>query len=416
LRREWPNGAVFLARENSTAASIVFHGVLPASGLAEDRTTAGLADLTAGALLRGTERRSFAQIYEALESVGAALSVHGGKTSASFHGKCLPEDLPLLLDILADALLRPTFPPDGVAQLKAERITGLAIRDQDTGAMADLTFDALAYPNHPYSLPGEGFRDSVSGLSADDLSGFHRRAYRPRGLILAIVGCIDRARAEELAASHLGGWAAANGAGWAEVPAAAAPAGLIRQAVVLPEKAQADLVVGAPGPSRFAQDYVAATLVNNILGRFGMMGRLGERIREKAGLAYYAYSHVEGGPGPGAWKAVAGVRPDRVERTVEMIRQEIGKLLQSGVTRRELTDSQTQFVGRLPLQMETNEGVAAALVHLERFRLGLDYYHRYPAIVRTVSREDAAEAARTYLHPDRLVVGIAGPPGEGGTG
>jgi zinc protease len=130
-------------------------------------------------------------------------------------------------------------------------------------------------------------------------------------------------------------------------------------------------------------------------------------------MAYYAYTQLEGGPGPGAWKAVAGVDPGNLERAVEMIRQEIRALRQRGVTRQELADSQTQFVGRLPLQLETNEGVASALVHLERYQLGLDFYPRYPEMIWGITREQVVLASRRYLDPDRLAVGIAGPPAEG---
>jgi zinc protease len=93
-----------------------------------------------------------------------------------------------------------------------------------------------------------------------------------------------------------------------------------------------------------------------------------------------------------------------------LIRHEIGRLAERGVTRTELEDNQAHFIGRLPLQLETNEGVAGALLNLERYQLGLDYYRRYPDLVRAVTREAAVEAVRRHLHPDRLAIGIAGPP------
>jgi zinc protease len=145
--RRWvlPNGIVLLARENHASPSVVLTGYLGAGGLLETRSNAGLADLTAGALMRGTQRQSFQKIYESVESIGASLSFSGGKHKTSFHGKALAEDLGLLLSLLAEVLRQPAFPREEVERLRAERLTALNIRDQDTGAMAALAFDELAY-------------------------------------------------------------------------------------------------------------------------------------------------------------------------------------------------------------------------------------------------------------------------------
>ncbi|MEX0788653.1 MAG: pitrilysin family protein [Anaerolineales bacterium] len=410
-RRELPNGIVVLARENRSSPSVVVMGSLRANGLAEDRARAGLAGLTASGLMRGTGRRSFQEIYESIEAIGASLGVSAGKVGTALHGKSLAEDLRLLLELLDEVLRHPTFPEDSIAQLRHEKLTGLAIRDDDTGARADLVFDEIAYPNHPFAIPGEGFRDSVSHLGPQDLVAFHRSQYGPRGMILCIVGAIDPDGAIDLVREILGSWEGRNPDPDPVIPAASAPSGLRRRAVAISGKVQADLVVGSPGPSRFDEHYLAAALGNHILGRFGLMGRIGEAVREKAGLAYYAYSALEGGAGPGAWKAVAGVHPDHLEKALDLIRREIGRIGERGVTARELEDNHAHFIGRLPLQLETNEGVAGSLLHLERYRLGLDYYFGYPERVKAIRREHIVEAIRKHLHPERLAIGIGGPPG-----
>jgi zinc protease len=145
------------------------------------------------------------------------------------------------------------------------------------------------------------------------------------------------------------------------------------------------------------------------LGQFGMFGRIGESVREKAGLAYYAYSSVNAGIGPGPWSASAGVDPRNVDRAVDLMRDEIARFVREPVGGDELEDSQANFIGRLPLAMESNSGVAGALLNLERYGLGLDYYRQYPDLVRGVTPEMALETARRYLDPDRLAVSVAGP-------
>jgi zinc protease len=140
-----------------------------------------------------------------------------------------------------------------------------------------------------------------------------------------------------------------------------------------------------------------------------MMGRIGEAVREKAGLAYYASSSLSGGSGPGPWEVSAGVDPENVDQAIELIIQEIRRFTSEPVSPEELADSQANYIGRLPLSMESNSGVASSLTNLERYNLGLDYYHRYPELVRGVTPEMVLEISRRYLDPDRLGIAVAGP-------
>jgi zinc protease len=139
-----------------------------------------------------------------------------------------------------------------------------------------------------------------------------------------------------------------------------------------------------------------------------MAGRIGEVVREKSGLAYYASSSLSAGIGPGSWDVSAGVNPANVQKARDLICKEIERFVEKGVTIQELSDSQSNFVGRLPLSLESNAGVVSALLNIERFDLGLDYYRRYPNLVQSVTSEEVLSAAKKYLHPDKLAVAIAG--------
>ena len=171
--------------------------------------------------------------------------------------------------------------------------------------------------------------------------------------------------------------------------------------------------MGVAGPSRSDPAYLEAVLGNNILGRFGLQGRIGDAVRERAGLAYYAYSTVVGGLGPGPWQVMAGVGPGDVAQAVEIIQKEIQAFVERPPGRQELRENQTNFIGRLPLQLESNEGVASALVNIERHQLGLDYYRRFPLLVGGVTREGILEVARRFLHPERMALATAGPDHPG---
>jgi zinc protease len=166
--------------------------------------------------------------------------------------------------------------------------------------------------------------------------------------------------------------------------------------------------MGVAGPPRRSPDFMAASLGNSVLGQFGMMGRIGDVVRERAGLAYYASSSLGGGLGPGPWSVSAGVAPANVDKAIDLIRQEIARFVGAPVSAEELADSQANFTGRLPLTLESNSGVAGALLNLERYALGLDYYRRYHDLVLAVTADEVLEAARRYLHPDQMGIGIAG--------
>jgi len=408
-RQVLSNGLVVLARANFNSPSVVVQGYLPAGALFDSDEKLGLADFTAQTLLRGSEHRSFQEIYDALESAAASLSFSAGTHSTGFGGKSLAEDLDLVLEILSDALRRPTFPEEQVERLRAQLLTGLAIRAQDTGDMASLTFDQIIYPGHPYSRPEDGYPETIRAIIRGDLVEFHRIYFGPRGAVLTVVGAVDPEAAIDKVNQHLGDWENPEQPELPSLPPVPPPANPVRRKVDIPGKYQADLVVGGAGPERRSPDYLSAALGNNILGVFGMMGRVGEAVREKAGLAYYAYSSLSGGVGPGPWYVSAGVDPGNIEQALDLIQKEIARFCETPVSPEELSDSQSNFIGRLPLSLESNSGMASAILKLERYDLGLDYYQRYPDLVRAVTREEVLETARRYLSSERLGVGIAGP-------
>jgi zinc protease len=408
-RRVLPNGLVVLVRENHTSPAVVVDGSLRAGGLFVPRAQAGLASFTAAALLRGTENRSFSEIYEEIESAGANLGIYGSVHDTGFGGKGLTEDLGMLLGLLADALRRPAFPADHVEKLRGEILTGLAIRAHDTRSMAGLTFYELAYPDHPYAISNSGYTETVSQITRDDLVAFHRRHYGPQGMLLTIVGAVQAEAAIELVERHFGDWQNPGQPAAPDLPPVAAPAGIVERRVAIPGKTQSDLVLGVPGPRRNDPDFLDARVGNNVLGVFGMMGHIGDAVREKGGMAYYAFSQMDGGHGPGPWRVVAGVNPANVERAVELIRKELRRFVSRKITADELAENQAQFIGRMPLQLETNEGVAASIGALEEYDLGLDYLRRYPALVHAVTRESILAVAQKYLDPDRLALAVAGP-------
>ena len=403
-----PNGITVLARTNFNSPSVVIGGYLPCGSLFDTDDKLGLADFTAGGLLRGSEKRDFQKIFDELESAGASLSFSAGGHTAGFSGRCLAEDLPLLLELLADALRQPVFPKEQVERLRAQSLTGLSIRGQDTAGMASLTFDQIVFEGHPYARPDDGWPETIKAIKRNDLADFHQTHYGPRGLVLAIVGSVDPKTIAIQVTKELGDWTNSSQPEIPALPALKPLKKIVTRKVKIPGKSQSDLVIGTSGPRRKDPEFMPASLGNSVLGQFGMAGRIGEVVREKSGLAYYASSSLSAGIGPGSWDVSAGVNPANVQKARDLICKEIERFVEKGVTIQELSDSQSNFVGRLPLSLESNAGVVSALLNIERFDLGLDYYRRYPNLVQSVTPEEVLSAAKKYLHPDKLAVAIAG--------
>jgi len=149
-RIELKNGITVLCRENFSSPSVVLSGYLSGGSLFDPREKLGLADFTANLLMRGTQKRDFQGVFDALESVGASFGFSGQTHNVGFGGRSLAEDLPLLLDVLSDSLRQPTFPAEYIERMRAQYMTGFALRAQDTRDMAEMVFDEMLYAGHPY--------------------------------------------------------------------------------------------------------------------------------------------------------------------------------------------------------------------------------------------------------------------------
>jgi len=408
-REVLPNGITVVTRSNFNSPSVVVTGYFDAGALFDPEEKLGLADYVASALMRGTKKRSFNKIYHELESVGASLGFNSGIHKTGFNGRSLAEDLPLLLDLLSETLTLPAFPKAEMEKLRAQILTGLAIRAEDTADMASMTFDAILFKDHPYSRPEDGRPETVKRITRDDLVKFQRKHYGPRGMVVAIVGAVKPEDAVRQVKRALGWWQVKGQKEAPELPTLKHLKRTVSKHHRIAGKSQSDLVIGTNGPMRRDPEFMSASLGNNILGQFGMMGRIGDVVREKSGLAYYAYSSLSAGIGPGSWEVSAGVNPQNVKKVSDLIVTELKRFVQDSVTGDELADSKTNFIGRLPLSLESNGGVANALLNIERHDLGLDYYLRYKDLVDEVTREDVLNTARKFIDPDKLAIAVAGP-------
>ena len=415
-RLELPNGITVLTRSNFNSPSVYVSGYLGCGSIFDSLEKLGLSNFTAISLMRGTERQTFQQIYDALESAGASLGFGAGVHNVSFGGRALAEDLPLLLRTLSETLRTPVFPNDQFERLRAQILTSLAIRNQDTGDLADMAFDEIIFPDHPYGRPEDGHPETVSRIQREDLLAFHQANYGPRGMVIVAVGAVSAQSAIDQIQAALGDWQNPRQPSPPPLPDIAALPETVRKHIPLPGKYQTDLILGVQGLKRTSPDFMAASLGNNILGQFGMMGRIGNVVREQAGLAYHASTSLSASIAGGSWEVSAGVNPANLQKAIDLILSELQRFTAEPVSIDELQDSQANFIGRLPLSLESNAGVANALLNIERFNLGSDYYRRYPGLVQGITPEMVLETARRYWHTSRLAIVSSGPEnGDSGT-
>ncbi len=405
---EYANGLRLYIYENHTVPAVVVDGSLLAGSVFDPREKSGLAAMTAGMLRRGTRAHTFDELNEIIESVGAAIEIGGGRHALDLYANCLSEDLSLILHVLAEMVREPAFPEKEFQRLKQQTLTRIQEREHDTRSMAFITFRRLLYgDDHPYGRPVTGLRETVEAITLADVREFYRQHVGPQRGQLVVVGDVDPAVVIEEVGNLLADWQGTS------LPLTVPPVPPVEmrreERVSIPDKTQSDIVLGWLGIPRKHPDWTPMVVANTIWGQFGMGGRIGDSVREKQGLAYYAYGSVDGNFGPGAWTATAGVAPQNVDRAIASILAEARRLRDEPVTPEELADVQTFLIGSLPIRLETNEGLASAIADMAWYDLGLDYLQKTEERVRAVTVEDVQRVARAYMDPETYVLAVAGP-------
>ena len=404
------NGIPVLGQDRPGSQSVAMRVRIPAGAIWEPAEELGVAFLTARSTLRGSGGQTFEEINRRSDDLGSSISVDAGRQFVEARVRCLRADLAEMASLLAQVLLLPSFSAPEVDRVKAEQLGAISESETDTRAVADLAMRRSVYPvPNPMGRRVLGMKETVSGLDADDARRFHARAFTPRETSVAIVGGLGGFdRAIDLLEQTFGSWTAPF---TSRTPLDTSPMNVdvVRTTDRIAGKSQADLAIGLATIPRGHNDYYALDVANLVLGRLGLMGRLGAEVRDRQGLAYYASSQLEPRVDGSLWSARAGVAPANVDRALAAMHSELDRLRSQVVTDEELRDAKSYLVGVLPLALETHDGVAATLLGIEEFGLGLDFLERYPGIIGAISPEEVLEAAQHHLDPSRLAIAIAMP-------
>jgi zinc protease len=410
------NGVTIIAKANHTTPAVSLLIGVRTGAYADPPDRDGTAALCARVLDRGTVTRSADAIADDLDGRGASLSVIAGRHQMALAATCLSDDFSAVLALAADVARHPRFAEEEIATRRENLITTIRQGEDDPASMAVDAFMQALYRDHPYARKVRGTVAGIEAIRRQDLVRFHQKGFDPSGIVVVIVGDIDEDTVEAAVAKLFGDKPpAANGTGdntaAASVAVPDAPAIVSRQLVSVPmmNKSQADVAYGFVGIRRSDPDYTVMSVMNNALGQYAIGGRLGDSIRERQGMAYYVYSSLDATFGQGPFSIRAGVSAANVEKTIASIDTELTTLLEKGFTAQEIDESKSYMIGAIPRQLETNAAIAAFLLSVETFGLGLDYDERLPGLIGAVTKDAADAAARRLLDPARATVAVAGP-------
>jgi zinc protease len=399
VRFTLPNGIVVLVAERPTLPIVSVRVAVDAGSVLDPPDQAGLANLTALLLTRGTEGRTGSEIDRAIEFVGGSLEGEGGRDGSTVSLDVLRKDLSLGLDLLADVVTRPTFPAEEHDRQLEELRAAVRREEEDPGAVAGRRFRPLVFPGHPYRLPVLGTDASLQAITRDDVAAFYRRAYRPDRTVVAVVGDVTAGEVRGQLQARLGAWSVAGSGPPSPGPA---PVGSPPGTELLGrDLTQATVLLGQATVARTHPDYYPLAVASHLLGG-GSSARLYLRVREERGLAYSIYAQLAAGRHGGLFRVEFQSANPRVREVLALVREDLVRLRRERVGDEELAQAKAYLVGSFPLRMETSGAVASLLLGVEQFGLGLDFPARYRQSIEAVTPDDVLRAVRTHWDPDRM--------------
>jgi zinc protease len=367
----------------------------------------GLADLLSSLLDEGAGDLPSQAYQTRLEDLSIELSFADRRDRFDGEMKTLSIHRDAAFDLLALALGRPRFDDEAIARMRAQAAAGLRRAAKNPDAIASRTLAAALFPGHPYGRAPEGDEDSLARITRADLVEAHRRLFVRRGLKVAVVGDIDAKTLAPLLDRLFAGLPETGArATIAEVvPVAGAR---VRVEAAIP---QAVVRFAVPGPKRDDPDFMAAYVMNHILGGGSFSSWLYREVREKRGLAYSVTTGLAPLVHAGVFLGAVGTRADAVEETLSVIRTETARMRDEGPSEAELAAAKAFLIGSYPLRFDTSDKIAASLLAIQIDGLGIDWIDRRNAAIEAVSLADVRRVAKRLLSVEPTVVTV-GPKGD----
>ncbi|MBJ6372825.1 M16 family metallopeptidase [Sedimentitalea arenosa] len=342
----------------------------------------------------------------ALESLAASFGYSASADDISISARFLTENREEALALLRETIHAPRFDEDAIERVRAQVIASLMSDAKDPDAIARLSFNRLAYGDHPYGSDGEGTPESVSALTRDDLLNAHAGAFARDRLYVAAVGDVTAEDLARIVDDLL-----------ADLPETGRPipgpaeVSLSGGTTVVPfATPQSVAVFGQKGIDRHDPDFFAAYVLNQVLGGGSFESRLMDEVREKRGLTYGVYSYLAPRDLAAVYLGSVASANDRIAEAIEVIREEWSKAATEGVTLKEVEAAKTYLTGAYPLRFDGNGQIARILAGMQMEGLPTDYIATRNDQVQAVTIEDVNRVAAELLDPEGLRFVVVGEP------
>jgi zinc protease len=403
------NGLEVLLLADSSNPIVNLSGWVEAGSGFDAIEQAGLASLTADNLLNGTETTDALTIAKTLEDQGAELFFSSRREGVSIDGYALNENLPMLVQTLADVLQNATFPPDQLELSRQRALSQLQVELDDPEQLSWRVFRQTVYPEgHPfYSVPTEA---SLTQLTQTDVINFYQTHYRPDTTVLSLVGDFDPTQVKTLLSEAFGEWQAEGDRPQLVYSEVSLPPSTTRLNQVLPGKAEAVTFMGY-GSALSRQDprFYAALVLNQIVGGDVLSSRLGGEIRDRLGLTYGIYSFFQAGQHPGPFAIVMQTSPNDVDRAIDSTLTILRQLRDQGVTAAEIDTAKRSLISSYSVDLSAPPVLVSEILFNDVYGLGLEEIREFPAKIKAVTPDQVQQALEDLIRPDNLVIVTSGP-------
>ena len=403
-----PNGLTIVLVPKKDVPLIAFSGFVRGGAAADPSDKAGVASLTAGLLDRGAGKRSAFEFADAVEGVGGSFSAAAGAESISVGGEFLARDRALMIELLADALMRPHFDAAEFASYRDREIEFIkSAKDSDPSQLIGIYGRAALFGQHPFGRSQGGSERSLATLTQSDVVSYHTANFGADRATLVFAGDLDPKWMRQALTTAFGGWAKAKAALQVVKPAPRIT-GTRVLLVDSPGSSQTYFWLGNVGVDRRYSGRPALDLVNTLYGgRFTSI--LNTELRIKSGLTYSASSRFTRASVPGEFAIRSYTQTDTTGQAIDLTLQTLEKLKHGDLSPEMLDSARAYVLGQFPLNFETAANWATTLGDLEFYGLGRDYIEGYPSALAKVDlAETAAVIADAYPRPKDLVIVLIG--------
>jgi len=375
-------------------------------GAQDPASKAGTANLVASLLDEGAGDLDSKTFHDRLERKAIELGFEAERDTLRGSLRTLVENRDEAFDDLRLALTAPRFDPPAVEIIRAQILSLLRHSTTSPTDIASRRWWDTAFAGHPYGRPVSGTLESVADITIDDLKAYTRRVLARANLKVGIVGDIDAETVKSMLDLVFGALPAEP-----ELAAVAtvAPQGLGQRIMVKLDVPQTVIAFGGAGIARKDPDFMAAYIVNQILGGGTFSSRLYQEVREKRGLAYSVNDGLVLLDHAALFLGGTATRADRSGETVDLVEKEIHRLAEDGPTPEELAKAKAYLKASFALNLDSSSKIAALLVQLQRDDLGIDYITRRTRLIDAVTLDDARRVAKRLLD-GRLLVTVVGRP------